>query len=122
MNNLVYVQFNAKLINKKIRKEKGVDVLLASQASMAQAWIVDGGDDEEVEPGSGLTWGMIGEASGADNVLEPRRSCRNIKVRELHEEDFLSDQETEEEGDEEYEFESDEERVLEGYGEEELET
>ena len=30
--------------------------------------------------------------------------------------------ETEEEGDEEYEFESDEEIVLEGYGEEELET
>ncbi|GFS30772.1 hypothetical protein Acr_00g0013980 [Actinidia rufa] len=105
-----------------IRKEKGVDVLLASQASMAQAWIVDGGDDEEVEPGSGLTWGMVGEASGADSALEPRRSCRNVEVRELHEEDFQSDQETEDEGNEEYEFESDEERVLEGYGEEELET
>ncbi|XP_057462414.1 uncharacterized protein LOC130752621 [Actinidia eriantha] len=122
LNNLVYVQFNAKLINKKIRKEKGVDILLASQASMAQAWIVDGGDDKEVEPGSRLTWGMIGEASGADSALEPRRSCRNVEVRELHEEDFQSDQETEEEGNEEYEFESDEERILEGYGEEELET
>ncbi|PSS14347.1 Pescadillo like [Actinidia chinensis var. chinensis] len=122
LNNLVYVQFNAKLINKKIRKEKGVDVLLESQASMAQAWIVDGGDDEEVEPGSGLTWGMIGEASGADSAVERRRSCRNVEVRELHEEDFLSDQETEEDGDEEYDFESDEERVLEGYGEKELET
>ncbi|GFZ18507.1 HAT transposon superfamily protein [Actinidia rufa] len=72
-------------------------------------------------PGSGLTWGMIGEASGVDSALEPRRSYRNVEVRELHEEDFLSDQETEEEGDEEYEFESDEERVLEGYGEEDLE-
>ena len=46
-----------------------MDVLLASEASNAQGWIVDGGDDDEVEPESGLTWGMVGEASGADNVL-----------------------------------------------------
>ncbi|GFY85193.1 hypothetical protein Acr_03g0019670 [Actinidia rufa] len=89
---------------------------------MAQAWIVDGGDDEKVEPGSRLTWGMVGKASGADSALELRRSSRNVEVRELHEEDFPSDQEAEEEGDEEYDFESDGERVLEGYGEEELKT
>ena len=58
----------------------------------------------------------------ANGALEPRRSSRNVEVREFHEEDFLSDQETEDEGDEEYDFESDGERVLEGYGEEELET
>ncbi|KAI8530345.1 hypothetical protein RHMOL_Rhmol11G0050300 [Rhododendron molle] len=39
MNNLVYVQFNAKLINKKARK-KEKDVLLASEATNAQGWIV----------------------------------------------------------------------------------
>ncbi|GFY89319.1 late embryogenesis abundant (LEA) hydroxyproline-rich glycoprotein family [Actinidia rufa] len=66
--------------------------------------------------------GLVGEVSGADNVLEPRRSSRNVEVRELREEDFLSKQEMEEEGDEEYDFESDGKRVLEGYGEEELET
>ena len=56
MNNLVYVQFNARLINKKRRqKEHEVDVLLASEASTAQGWIVNGGDDdEEIEPGSGV--------------------------------------------------------------------
>ena len=94
-------------------KEKGVDVLLTSEASNAQGWIVDGGDDEEVEPGSGLTWGMVGEASGVDNFMEPWRSGRNVEVRELHEVDFVSDEDSEEEADEEYEFESDGERVLE---------
>ena len=123
MNSLVYVQFNSKIINKKLKlKEKDVDVLITSDASNARGWIVDGGDDEEVEPGSGLTWGMVGEASGADNVMEPRRSGRNVEVRELDEVDFVSDEDTEEEGDEEYEFESDGERILERYGEEELEA
>ena len=46
------------------------------------------------------------------------RSSRNVEVRELHEEDFLSDQGMEEEGDEESDFESDGERVVEGYEEE----
>ena len=40
------------------------------------------------------------------------RNFRNVEVRELHEEDFLLDQETEEEGGEEYDFESDGEMVL----------
>ena len=126
MRDLVYVQFNAKIINKRKReKERGVDVLLASEASKAQGWIVDGGDEEVVE--SELTCGMVGEASGVDDSeisgLEPRRSSRNVEVRELHEEDFVSDDDTKGEGDEEeYEFESDTERVLERYGEEELEA
>ncbi|GFZ03482.1 hypothetical protein Acr_16g0001060 [Actinidia rufa] len=61
-----------------------------------------------------------GQASTrADSALEPRRSSRNVEVRELHEEDFLS---AEKEGDKGYDFESNGERALEGYGEEELET
>ncbi|XP_061994995.1 uncharacterized protein LOC133712901 [Rosa rugosa] len=102
LSNLIYVQFNAKIINKKRReKERGVDVLLANEASMAQGWIVDGGD-EKVELGE-----MVGEASGVDNVLELRRGSRNVEVRELDEENFVSDEDTEEERDEEaYEFES----------------
>ena len=120
LNNLVYVQFNARIMNKKKReKEKKVDILLASEASMAQGWIVEG-VDEEIELGSG----MDGEQLEVDSSQEPRRSSRNIEVRELHEEDFVSDEDTEEEGDdeEEIEFESDTERVLEGYGEEEIEA
>jgi hypothetical protein len=122
LRDLVYVQFNAKIINKRKReKEMGVDILLASEASKAQGWIVDGGD-EEVE--CELTREMVGEASGVnDSGIEPRRSSRNVEVRELHEFDFESDEDTEGEGDEEdYEFESDTERVLDGYGEEELEA
>ena len=64
---------------------------------------------------------MVGEASGADNFLEPRRSTRNVEVRELHEEDFTSDEDTEDEGEYDYEFESNKENVLERYGEEEFE-
>ncbi|XP_052181388.1 uncharacterized protein LOC127794391 [Diospyros lotus] len=46
LNNLVFVQFNAKLMNKQKReKERNVDVLLASDASNAQGWIVDGEDE-----------------------------------------------------------------------------
>ncbi|KAI8522344.1 hypothetical protein RHMOL_RhmolUnG0001900 [Rhododendron molle] len=116
LNNLVYVQFNVKLVNKK-RRVKERDVLLASEATNAQGWIVEGGD-EEVEPGSGLTWDMVGEAMGVDEVLQPRRSGRN--VRELDEDEFVSEDDNEEE-DEDYEFESDGEQVLEGYGEEEEE-
>ncbi|CAN6716044.1 unnamed protein product [Malus baccata var. baccata] len=118
LNNLVYVQFNARIMNKKKReKEKKVDILLASEASMAQGWIVEGGD-EELEFGSG-----IGETSEVGSSLEPRGSSKNVEVRELHEEDFISDEDTEEEGDdEEIEFESDTERVLEGYGEEEFDA
>ncbi|KAM7482680.1 hypothetical protein LguiB_007263 [Lonicera macranthoides] len=123
LNNLVYVQFNSKLINKKKKlKEKDVDVLLTSDASKAQGWIVEGGDDEELFSGSDFTCEIVGEASGADSVLEHRRSSRNVEVRELHEEDFVSEDESKKEGDEEFDFESDEERVLEGYGEEELEA
>ncbi|CAN6576649.1 unnamed protein product [Malus baccata var. baccata] len=85
---------------------------------MAQGWIVEGGD-EELELGSG-----IGETSEVGSSLEPRGSSKNVEVRELHEEDFISDEDTEEEegDDEEIEFESDTARVLEGYGEEEFDA
>ncbi|XP_073053848.1 uncharacterized protein [Primulina eburnea] len=67
LNNLVYVQFNAKFINKKrSQEEKGLDVLLASEATMAQGWIVDGGDE------------------GVETNVED--------VRELHEVEFVSDE------------------------------
>ncbi|GFS33653.1 hypothetical protein Acr_00g0029840 [Actinidia rufa] len=108
--------------NVELLKYKGKVGLFGRALAMVGCACNDDNYDPEVEPGSGLTWGMIGEASGAVSAVEPRRSYRNVEVRELHEEDFLSDQETEEDGDEEYDFESDKERVLEGYGEEELET
>ena len=118
LNNLVFVQFNARLLNKQKReKERNVDVLLAKDASNAQGWIVDGGEDDEVELGSWLTWQMVDEASGADENLQPRRSSR---VRELHEDDFESEEEDEDHNND-IEFVSDEEQVIENYGEEEAE-
>ncbi|CAN6720326.1 unnamed protein product [Malus baccata var. baccata] len=66
-------------------------------------------------------WSSFEETSELGSSLEPRGSSKNVEVRELHEEDFISDEDMEEEGDdEEIEFESDTERVLEGYGEEEF--
>ncbi|XP_050157550.1 uncharacterized protein LOC126631471 [Malus sylvestris] len=117
-NQVINVEMH-KIMNKKKREnEKKVDILLASEASMAQGWIVEGGD-EELELGSG-----IGETSEVGSSLEPRGSSKNVEVRELHEEDFISDEDTEEEegDDEEIEFESNTERVLEGYGEEEFDA
>ncbi|XP_052204482.1 uncharacterized protein LOC127809605 [Diospyros lotus] len=118
LNNLVYVQFNAKLMNKQKReKERNIDVLLASDGNNAQGWIVEGGDDEEIDPGTGLTWEMVGEVSGADEMLQPRRSSR---MRELHEDDFQSEEEEDEQELNEFDFESDDDHVLEEYGEEEV--
>ncbi|KAI8543162.1 hypothetical protein RHMOL_Rhmol08G0196200 [Rhododendron molle] len=70
-------------------------------------WIVEGGDVDEEDPVSRLTWEMIGEATGVDEALQPRRTTRNVGVRELHEEDFLSEDDPEKEVDEDFEFESD---------------
>ncbi|XP_073061732.1 uncharacterized protein [Primulina eburnea] len=53
LNNLVFVQFNARLFNnQKKKKERNVDVLLEKDASNVQSWIVDGGEKNEVESGS----------------------------------------------------------------------
>ncbi|XP_075506542.1 uncharacterized protein LOC142543269 isoform X2 [Primulina tabacum] len=118
LNNLVFVQFNARLFNKQKReKERNVDVLLQKDASNAQGWIVDGGEENEVEPGSGITWQLVDEATGADENLQPRRSSR---VRELHDANFESEEEDDDQNDD-IDFVSDEEQVVEHFGEEEVE-
>lgn len=100
LNNLVYVQFNSRLMNKKKRgMDNNVDVLLANDASKAQDWIIPGlchGEDE----------------MGDDFVVD------DSVVRELEEEDFSSEDEVEL-NDNEVDFESDEDRVVENYGQEE---
>ncbi|XP_039132972.1 uncharacterized protein LOC120270034 isoform X2 [Dioscorea cayenensis subsp. rotundata] len=104
LNNLVYVQFNSKIKEKREKVMKmGRDALLANDASKAQGWIVEGGDEDVEEEG------MVGEMDSS------RGSNMNFQVRELHEEDFVSD---EEEDEEEVEFEPDMEGVLEGFQEE----
>ncbi|XP_019178097.1 PREDICTED: uncharacterized protein LOC109173320 [Ipomoea nil] len=97
LNNLVIVQFNANLMNKR-KKEKNVELLLANDASFAQDWIVD---NVEVEVEDGVEFD-----EELDEALRLRRSCR---LRELEEDNFES--ETEEEVDV-VEFEDDENHVI----------
>uniref|UniRef100_K3ZM33 HAT C-terminal dimerisation domain-containing protein n=1 Tax=Setaria italica TaxID=4555 RepID=K3ZM33_SETIT len=88
LNKLVFVQFNSKLINKKerIMSKKTTDVLLSSETTEAQGFLYEDGDncatvvyrdeeDEEME-GTGIPWSVIGDAVGADQQLELRRSAR----------------------------------------------
>ncbi|XP_075496998.1 uncharacterized protein LOC142533948 [Primulina tabacum] len=44
LNDLVYVKFNANLMKKKSKREMGGDLLLSSQDSEAQGWLVNDGD------------------------------------------------------------------------------
>ena len=116
LNKLVFIQFNTKLINKKekIKAKKINDVLLSSETTEAQGFLHEDGDecalviyrdeeDEEME-GTGVPWSVIGEAVGAEEQLELRRSAR---VRELYEgEEFDSEEE---------EFQEDEDDGVEPY-------
>jgi hypothetical protein len=91
----VYIQFNNKLLNKREKiKTKITDVLLSSDTTEAQGFLQEGGeecalvhfrdeeDENEMMEGTWIPWSVIGEAVGADEQLEPRRSAR---VRELYE-------------------------------------
>ncbi|KAL6212409.1 hypothetical protein ACLB2K_017629 [Fragaria x ananassa] len=85
---------------------------------LSQGWIVDGGGDDVV---SDLPSERVGEESGVDGGLESRRGPRIQEIRELDEDDFISDDE-EEIDDLSFDFESDSEGVQDGYGEEEFEA
>lgn len=69
--------------------------LAASDCSNVQGWLVDGGDEEVDEIIPSLTLRMIGDAAGADEFLQPRRSRRlasSSDVREI-DDDSESDDE-----------------------------
>jgi hypothetical protein len=100
---LVYIQFNSKLLSKreKIKSKKISDVLLSSDTTEAQGFLQEGGDDcalvhfrdeeEDEMEGTGMPWSVIGEAVGAEEQLERRRSAR---VRHLYVgEEFESEEE-----------------------------
>lgn len=115
LNNLVFVQYNAKLKNKKARinLKKNIDPLLAADANQAQGWLIEGGDvDLDNEPATGLTWKEIEDMCEPSEVMLLRRSAR-LRDRELHEDNFQSESEEEEANDDEdIVFESDHEEVL----------
>ena len=99
----MYIQFNSKLLSKreKIKSNKITEILQSSDTTEAQGFLQEGGDDcaladfrdgeEDEMEGIGIPWSVIGEAVGADEQLELRRSAR---VRELYEgEEFESEEE-----------------------------
>ena len=115
LNKLVFIQFNNRLINKraKIKSKKNTDVLLSSDPTEAQGFLQENGDDyalvqfrdeedeEEMElmEGTGIPWSVLGDAVGAEEQLELRRSAR---VRELNEEEFESEEEEFDEDEDDY--------------------
>ncbi|XP_048556494.1 glutamic acid-rich protein-like [Triticum urartu] len=108
-DNLVYIQFNGRMMDKRKKCSSSRDVLLGEDASMAQDWICeDAYVEDEVDPDT-----TIDDEVGATEAIEPRRSAR---VRELHEvEEFVADEDSENEIalEEEIEFESDNDEMIE---------
>lgn len=97
-NDVIYIKFNANLMELRKRKnENNGDVLLASDASNLQGWVFDGDDENE----------QVDEESGVGETLQAQRSSR---LRELYESYF--EYEDEEIFSELLEFESDEEEEL----------
>nr|XP_020193379.1 uncharacterized protein LOC109779178 [Aegilops tauschii subsp. strangulata] len=123
LNQLVYIQFNSRLLSKKrkIKQRKNIDVLLTTDASEAQGFLFEGGDDHAFmvfpdgdEGADGIPWSVVGDAMGTSEQLELRRSAR---VRDLHDEEFESDEEEVEETDseeEDIEYGDDEDEVVTG--------
>ena len=108
---MVYIQFNNRLLSKreKIKTKKTTDVLLSSDTTEVQGFLQEGGDDcalvvfrdEDEMEGTGIPWAVIGEAVGAEEQLERRRSGRVREARELYEgEEFSSEEEYESDEDE----------------------
>ena len=60
--------------------------------------------DGDVHPGTGISYDLIGEAMGAQEQLQLRRSAR---MKDLEEEEFESDGDEMEVHDEEIEYEDD---------------
>lgn len=106
----MYVQFNAKLMNKQKKvKERNVEVLLAKDdASCAQEWIVDGVgsvDEGFVEGDHSIGPGVTSLGDGMERRDDEMPRRRSPRLRELDEDDFSSEDEV----DVEIEFESDDE-------------
>ena len=88
----------------KIKSKKITDVLLSSDTTEVQGFLQEGGDDcalvvfrdeedEDEMEGTGIPWVVIGEAVGAEEQLERRRSGRVREARELYEgEEFSSEE------------------------------
>lgn len=116
LESLVYVQFNARLMEKQEKnKEKGnqIDVLLANDAVHVQDWLIEEAYGPEnpvnVDDEDNIDVEMLDEDGIMDLTTQPRRTRR---VRELYEDDFKSDSEGEADmDDEEIDYEDDDDQV-----------
>ena len=97
----------------KAHKNKKSDPLVSTEATFAQGWMVQGADEEgsDVEPVTGLTWRLIADTCGAEEVTKLRRSARLAHAREVEEEP-ISESEGEEMNEEDIDFESDQDDVV----------
>ena len=88
---------------------------MSTDATEAQGFLFEGGydhanvvyldeEDGDVHPGTGISWDLLGEAMGAQEQLQLRRSAR---VRDLEEEEFESDDDDEMVDEEDIEYEDD---------------
>ena len=83
---------------------------MSSDTTEVQGFLQEGGDDcalvefrdgeEDEMEGTGIPWSVIGEAMGAEEQLERRRSGRVREARELYEGEEFSSEEEEYESDE----------------------
>jgi len=101
----------------KIKRKSNYEVLLSSDASEAQGFFYEGGDDhalvvfrdeeDELEqmPEIGIPWSVLGDAMGTNEQLQPRRSAR--VAREVDEE-WESDPEDPDYQDDDIAYEDDE--------------
>ena len=100
---------------RKLKDKKNIDVLMSSDSVEAQGFIYEGGDmhtlhvfrDEDDGGHDDIPWSVIDDAIGASESREPRRSAR--LVRELHDEEFDSEEEENNEEIEPIAFEDEEE-------------
>ncbi|KAJ1295693.1 hypothetical protein BS78_01G242400 [Paspalum vaginatum] len=99
-----------------------VDPLLGTEASLAQGWLVEGGDEEDGELVSRLTLKLIEDACGVEECGKLRRSARLAQTRDVSEHDFESEKEEEPVNEDEIDFESDQEDVVPIVGDDEGEN
>ncbi|XP_045085202.1 uncharacterized protein [Aegilops tauschii subsp. strangulata] len=93
-DNLVYIQFDGRMIDKRKKLSSSSDVLLGEDASRAQDWICeDAYIDDEFDPTTGVPYNIIDEAMEESKPIE---LCRSARVRELHEvEEYIEDDDDE---------------------------
>ncbi|CAO2151821.1 unnamed protein product [Urochloa humidicola] len=97
----------------KAKSNKMLDPLVQSEATHAQGWLIEGGDEElDGEPVVGLTWKLIEESCAAEDVTRLRRSARLAQARDVDEDEFHSEGEDEPTNEDDIEFESEPEDVV----------